>query len=196
MMRNGILRSATLAGTLVSAAGMAYAQDAPKQPDKTASTAHQQKAASKPHKVWTDDDLVTIRRRGDITVAAAQNPTMPVSADAAAAAPANPAPKKSGSDAKTGKAVLSNPKTASEADEMIAWEQRDIDSQQEYVDRVQEQLDQAPADQKEHFQKILAERQQILADVRREQQQLIADKKTLQKKSESGSTVAASQSPQ
>jgi hypothetical protein len=175
---------------------MAYAQDAPKESDKSASRAHQQKTASKPHKVWTDDDLGIIRRRGDITVAAAQNPTMPVSADAAAAAPATPAPKKSGSDAKTGKAVLSNPKTASEADEMIAWEQRDIDSQQEYVDRVQEQLDQAPADQKEHFQKMLAERQQILADVRREQQQLMADKKTLQKKSSGGSTVAASQSSQ
>jgi hypothetical protein len=79
---------------------------------------------------------------------------------------------------------------------MIAWEQRDIDSQQEYVDRVQEQLDQAPADQKEHFQKMLAERQRILADVHREQQQLMADKKTLQKKSSGGSTVAASQSSQ
>jgi len=79
---------------------------------------------------------------------------------------------------------------------MIAWEQRDIDAQQQYVDRVQEQVDQAPADQKEHFQKMLAERQKILADVRREQQQLIADRKALEKKKASQGNLAASQSPQ
>ncbi len=189
-MRNGLLvRSALLAGTAFVATGLTFAQDAAKQSGQKAPSAHQQKAPSKPHKVWTEDDLGSIRRHGDITVAAAQNPAMPVSADAAAA----PAAKTSAAARPAGKAALSNPKTAEEADSMIAWEQRDIDSQQEYVDRVQEQLDRAPADQKEHFQKILAERQQILADTRREQQQLIAQKKTLQKKSAGGSSVASAQ---
>jgi len=189
-MRTGLLvRSTLLAGTAFVAAGLTFAQDATKQSGQNAPSAHQQKAPSKPHKVWTEDDLGSIRRRGDITVAAAQNPAMPVSADAAAA----PATKRSTAALPAGKAALSNPKTAEEADSMIAWEQRDIDSQQEYVDRVQEQLDQASPDQKEHFQKILAERQQILADTRREQQQLIAQKKTLQKKSAGGSSVASAQ---
>ena len=191
-MRNALLvRSVLLAGTALVATGLTYAQDATKQSGQNAPSAHQQKAPSKPHKVWTEDDLGSIRRRGDITVAAAQNPAMPVSADAAAAAA--PATKRSAAALPAGKAALSNPKTAEEADGMIAWEQRDIDSQQEYVDRVQVQLDQAPPDQKEHFQKILAERQQILADTRREQQQLIAQKKTLQKKSAGGSSVASAQ---
>ncbi len=189
-MRNGLLvRSALLAGTAFVATGLTFAQDAAKQSGQKAPSAHQQKAPSKPHKVWTEDDLGSIRRHGDITVAAAQNPAMPVSADAAAA----PGAKTSAAARPAGKAALSNPKTAEEADSMIAWEQRDIDSQQEYLDRVQEQLDRAPADQKEHFQKILAERQQILADTRREQQQLIAQKKTLQKKSAGGSSVASAQ---
>jgi hypothetical protein len=193
-MRNVLLlRSMLVVSVAVASADLIYGQDAAKQTGQSASSARQQKTPSKPHKVWTDDDLGTIRSRGDITVAAAQNPTIPATVDAnqSPAAPAKP----SVAAQPAGKPALSNPKTAEEADGMIAWEQRDIDSQQEYVDRVQEQLDQAPADQKEHFQKLLAERQQILADVRREQQQLIAQKKQLQKKS-GDSSVASSQSPQ
>jgi hypothetical protein len=190
MMRNVLLfRSMFLVSAAFISADAIYGQDAAKQTGQSASSAHQQKTPSKPHKVWTDDDLGTIRSRGDITVAAAQNPTMPVTADGGRA----PAAVKTAAAAQpTGKAALSNPKTPDEAEGMIAWEQRDIDSQQEYVDRVQEQLDQAPPDQKEHFQKILAQRQQILADTRREQQDLIAQKKLLQKKNANNSSVAAS----
>jgi hypothetical protein len=194
MMRNSIFeRSVVLAGTTLIMAGLTFAQDAAKQSDQNSPGAHQQKPPSKPHKVWTDDDVNTIRRRGDITIATAQNATLPEAKDA----PPEMAAKKPAekSSLPSGKAALSNPATAAEADEMIAWEQRDIDAQQQYVDRVQEQLDQAPADQKEHFQKMLAERQKILADVRREQQQLIADRKALEKKASQGN-LAASQSPQ
>ena len=195
MMRTSIFRhSVVLAGTTLIMAGLAFAQDGAKQPDPNGPAAHQQKTPSKPHKVWTDDDVSTIRRRGDITTATAENATLPVAKDA----PPETAAKKPAekSTLPSGKAALSNPATLAEADEMIAWEQRDIDAQQQYVDRVQEQLDQAPADQKEHFQKMLAERQKILADVRREQQQLVADRKALEKKKASQGNLAASQSPQ
>jgi hypothetical protein len=190
-MRNVLFfRSMFLVSAAFIAAGLTYGQDAAKQSGQSASSAHQQKTPSRPHKVWTDDDLGTIRSRGDITVAAAQNPTIPATADSNET-PSAPA-KTSATALTTGKAALSNPKTPEEADGMIAWEQRDVDSQQEYVDRVQEQLDQAPPDQKEHFQKILAERQRVLADTRREQQDLIAQKKLLQKKNANNSSVAAS----
>ena len=182
-MNGLLLRSTILAGAVLLTAGLSNAQDATKQPG--------QKAPPKPHKVWTEDDLGTIRRRGDVTVAAAQNPTIPASAEAAPAP--TPAATSSSTAQATGKKALSNPKTAEEADSMIVWEQRDIDSQQQYVDQVQQQLDQAPAEQKEHFQKILAERQRVLADVRREQQDLIAQKKTLQKKSADTSVAASAQ---
>ena len=82
-----------------------------------------------------------------------------------------------------------------DAEKMIAWEQRDIDSQQEFVDRMQDQIEHAPADQKEHLQKVLTERQQTLADTRREQQQLMAEKKLLGKKP-AGDSSASAQSPQ
>jgi hypothetical protein len=176
----------------LAAAGVNYAQDAPKPARQKSSSAVQHKTTSKPRKVWTDDDLGSLRREGSITVAAAQTPTIPASPDAAPA----PAPKQTeaGKASVPGKAAaLSNPKTVDEADGMIAWEQRDIDSQQQYVDRVQSELDQAPPDQKQHLQKVLAERQQVLADTRREQQDLIAQKKLLQRKSAGDTSVAARQ---
>ena len=172
---------------------LSNAQDAAKQSGQGASSARQQKAA---RKVWTDDDMGSVRRRGDVNVAAAQNPTVPAGGEAAPAptpAATSSSTAHAGTAEATGKKALSNPKTAEEADNMIAWEQRDIDSQQQYVDQVQQQLDQAPADQKAHLQKILAERQQILADVRREQQDLIGQKKALQKKSGDTSVAASTQ---
>jgi hypothetical protein len=192
-MRNELyLRSMLFAGAALIAAGLTYAQDEAKQSDPKPPLSHQQKAPAKPHKVWTDDDLGTIRSRGNITVAAAQNPAMPV----AAGTEPSPAVKPSASPHSAGKAALSNPKTAAEADGMIAWEQRDIDSQQEFVDRLQAELEQAPPDQRERLQKSLAERQQYLADTRQEQQGLIAQKKVLEKKHSDEGNLAASSSPQ
>jgi len=188
-----LIRSILLTSVVLSAAGLVHAQDASK-PDKKQASAAQQKPASKPHKVWTEDDLGTIRSRGDITVAAAQTPTIPVTADANQPAAA---PAKTSAPAKpVGKPALSNPKTAGEADDMIAWEQRDIDSQQEFVDRLQTQIEQAPPDQKERLEKSLTERRQYLADTRQEQQQLIAQKKLLQKKPANDTSAASSQPPQ
>jgi hypothetical protein len=191
-----VFQSAVLTGVVLGLAGLGYAQEADKQSTQSASS-RQQKAAVKPRKVWTDDNLGAIRSsRGNVTVAAAQNPALPVSADADAAAATPPQKQAAPTASQKGQNLaLSNPKTEEEADGMIAWEQRDIDSQRQYVDHVQEQLDHAPANQKEHFQKVLAERQQILADTRREQQDLIARKKELQKKKGGDSSVAATRQP-
>jgi hypothetical protein len=193
-MKTGLLiRSLSLTSMALSAAGLIHAQDASK-PDQKQATAQQVKPASKPHKVWTDDDLGAIRSRGDITVAAAQTPAIPATADESHS-PAAPV-KTSGPAQPVGKAALSNPKTAGEADDMIAWEQRDIDSQQEFIDRLQTEIEQAPPDQRERLEKSLTERRQYLADTRQEQQQLIAQKKLLQKKSAGETSAATSQSPQ
>jgi hypothetical protein len=189
-----LVRSVLLTSAAFAAAGFARAQDASK-PEQRQASAAQRKMASKPRKVWTDDDVSSLHQSSIISVAQAQTQSAPqttqTGADAAPSADAQPKGKPAGPK---GPDALAHPKTADDADRMIAWEQRDIDSQEEYVNRVQEQLDQAPPDQKERFQKMLAERQQILADTRREQQDLIAQKKQLQKKSRDGS-VASAQSP-
>jgi hypothetical protein len=182
-----------LAVALFCGASLTCAQEAANPPKPGTP----QKQSVKSHKVWTDDDLGTIRSRGNVTVAAAQTLAIPTAADASQAPAPAASEKPSAAPARpTGKAALSNPKTPAEADGMIAWEQRDIDSQQEFVDRLQTQLEQAPPDQREHLQKSLAEHQQSLADTRQEQAALIAQKKLLQKKAAGETSAASSQSPQ
>lgn len=190
-----LIRSILVTSVVLSAADLVHAQDAskPDQNQKKAS-APLLKPASQPHKVWTEDDLGTIRSRGNITMAAAQTPAIPAAADAT---PAPAAPAKTSAPARpVGKPALSNPKTAAQADDMIAWEQRDIDSQQEYIDRLQTEIEQAPPDQKERLQKTLTAHQKSLADTRQEQQALIAQGKLLQKKSAGDTSAASSQSQQ
>jgi len=196
MKNMSLVRAMLLASALLGSATLTCGQGTSGQADQK-NVARQQKTASKPHKVWTDDDLGSLHRSSGVTVAQAHAESeMPKAQDAPDSAPVADAKKpQSKSALKTGPDALAHPKTTDDAEKMIAWEQRDIDSQQEFVDRIQEQLDHAPADQKEHLQKVLAQHQQSLADVRREQQQLIADKKLLQKKS-SGDSSASAQSPQ
>jgi hypothetical protein len=196
MMKNCSFVCALVAGAVLGCATLACGQDKPEQADqKTA--ARQQKAAAKPHKVWTDDDLGSMHGSSGVSVATVHpESSMPSPQGGAdAVAPSEAKKPESKSALKTGPDALAHPKTVDDADKMIAWEQRDIDSQQEFIDRVQEQLDHASADEKERLQKVFAERQQILADTRREQQQLITDKKLLQKKA-GGQSSASSQSPQ
>ena len=184
MKNTSLVRAMLLASALLGSATLTYGQGTSGQADQK-NAARQQKTASKPHKVWTDDDLGSLHRSSGVTVAQAHAESeMPKAQDAPDSAPVAEAKKpQSKSALKTGPDALAHPKTTDDAEKMIAWEQRDIDSQQEFVDRIQDELDHAPADQKEHLQKVLAQHQQSLADVRREQQQLMADKKLLQKKS-------------
>ena len=195
-MKTGLLvRSMLLTGAALVAGRFAHAQDTSKPEQKKAS-ASQQKAASKPHKVWTDDDLGALHQSSVVSVAKAQTPSMPQAAQTATDATPGDAQPKSKTAGPKGPDALAHPKTADDADRMIAWEQRDIDAQQQYVDSLQAQLEQAPPDQRERMQKTLAERQQILADTRREQQDLMAQKKLLDKKKSGNSSVTASGSSQ
>ena len=196
MKKLSLVRSMLVTSAVLGGATLACGQGTSGQADQR-NAARQQKAAAKPHKVWTDDDLGSLHRSPGVTVAQAHPESeMPKAQGVPDSAPSEDAKRPASKSAlKTGADVLAHPKTTDDAEKMIAWEQRDIDSQQEYVDRVQDQLDHAPADQKERLQKMLTERQQILADVRREQQQLIAEKKLLGKKS-AGESSASAQSPQ
>jgi hypothetical protein len=200
-MKNTLFFSTMLlAGAVLSIIGPANAQDSAKPAEEKAVSARQQKPAAKSHKVWTDDDLGSLHRSGGLAISSAD---APATSDASAAsvpsaADSTKTPAKQADSAKPPKdhpPLLSNPKTPADADGMIAWEQRDIDSQQEYVDRLQTELEQAPPERREHLQSVIAERQQVLADTRREQQQLIAQKKTLEKKSAGNDNVAATTQP-
>jgi len=154
---------------------------APAQETQNPATPHraaQQKPPAQKHKVWTDDDLSPLR-----PVASKQSQDKGTrGADSSPSTTSTKPPEPSEPTKPFARAALSNPKSGSEADKMIAWETRDIEAQQEFVEKLKQQLGSAPADQKQHIEQLLQERIQILADLHKELKSLIAQKEGLGKK--------------
>jgi hypothetical protein len=154
--------------------------------------------APKKHKVWTDDEVTTLRTPEDNYLE--QKQAAEAASAAAAAAAAQQAKSNPKSDKHVGAApALSNPKSTDDADRMIAWENRDVDAQQELIDKLRTQLEQAGADDRDRLEKYLAKQTETLAQTKRERDALVAQKKDLQKKAGSGAKPvdsASASSPQ
>ena len=151
-------------------------------------------SASKKHKVWTDDEVSTLRTPEDNYVEQKQ------AAEAAAAAAASAAAAQAKSKPKSekpvgGPAALSNPKSADDADRMIAWENRDFDAQQELIDKLRTQLQQANPEDRDTLEKNLAKQIGTLEQIRKERDALAAQKMELEKKPTSGSKPVDSANP-
>ena len=184
-MKNGFLFSLILA--CAAAAGIATPAHAQSDSQKSATpvkyrkTTKKQAPASKTHKVWTEDDLATVRTPADsyaeretAQAQAATAATQQQQIDAAKQTSATPAkPSKT--------PPLAHANSVDDADKKIAWEERDIQAQEEFIDRTQRELDQAPSDQREHLQKVIEENQKILADTRKELAGLQEQRKQLEK---------------
>ncbi len=189
-MKNDLLFSVILG--CAAAAGLAAPACAQSDPGTT--PAKQRKTAAKTHKVWTEDDLATVRKPADIY---ADKETSQAQAAAALTQQADPAKQTSAS--KTDKppkiAPLAHANSVDDADKKIAWEERDIQGQEEFIDRIQQELGQAPPDRKEHLQKVIEEHKQILADTRKELEGLKSQRKQLEKPGAPNVTASA-QPPQ
>lgn len=151
-------------------------------PQTTQKSPEKPKPAAKSTKVWTEDDISSVRTPADDYMDV-------VRAQTAASAAATNQPKPAGTNAAKPDQppLLSNPKTVDSADKMIAWEQRDIDSQQEYLQKLQSQLATAPDDQKAHIQAWIDQEIKTIADTKKEQAGLVAQKKDLEKKATAAS---------
>ena len=183
--KNGLLFSAILA--CIAAAGLATPTHAQSDSQKNVTPAKYRKVnkkqapAAKTHKVWTDDDLATVRTPAD---SYAEKETAQAQAATAATQQQqiDAAKQTSGTPAKPPKTPpLAHANSVDDADKKIAWEERDIQAQEEFIDRTQRELDQAPSDQREHLQKVIEENQKILADTRKELAGLQAQRKQLEK---------------
>ncbi|MFY9585483.1 MAG: hypothetical protein WAR21_13435 [Candidatus Acidiferrales bacterium] len=171
--------------------GLSLAAHAQAEQQKPAQPA-QKKPAAKARKVWTNEDVGSLATPADLYLEKQQAQEEAAAKQAAASQP--PADAKSAKLA-SHPPLLSNPKSAADADKMIDWEQRDIDAQQEYLGRLQKQLEEAPADDKERLQKLVQERIQIIADTRKEQDGLKAQRKALEKKPAAGNTATPPPQP-
>ena len=183
-IKNSLVFSTILAAAL----GLSAPVFAQSNSQKKKSPAKQSKPGPKPHKVWTNDEVGSLRspadtyldtkyRRADETATSQQQPTGVKPAHHIA----SPA--------------LSNPKTLDDADKMIAWEKRDVDAQTEYVEHVRKQIEEAHPEDRERLKKVLQDRIQILADTRSEMETLEQQKKELQKKTAANNKEAKGQPP-
>jgi hypothetical protein len=135
----------------------------------------------KAHKVWTDDEVSTLRTPEDNYVEqkqAAEAATAAATAAAAQQAKSNPKSDKHVG----GPSALSNPKSPADADRMIAWENRDVDAQQELIDRLRTQLEQASPETRDQLDKSLTSHLKMLENTKKERDALVAQKKELEKK--------------
>jgi len=148
-------------------------------------TAKDTSSPKKAHKVWTEDEVSTLRTPEDNYVEQKQ------AAEAAVAAANAAAAQLAKSKPKTEKHVggppaLSNPKSPDDADRMIAWENRDVDAQQELIETLRTQLEQASPEDREKLEKNLTKHVQMLEGTKKERDALTIQKKELEKKAGSG----------
>ena len=177
-MKRKIFITFGCAAILFAATGTSsLAQDA--QDAKPSQAPAKDSSAPKKHKVWTDDEVSTLRTPEDNYIEQKQA----AEAAAAAAAAAQQAKSTPKSEKHVGAApALSNPKSPEDADRMIAWENRDVDAQQELIDKVRTQVEQASPETREALEKDLTKHIKMLEDTKKERDALVAQKKELQKK--------------
>lgn len=179
---NGLLGAGLM---LALCTGSAWAQQAsqsspaPAAQQKASPDQKAKPAAAKSAKVWTEDDIASVRTPADDYMDQAR-------AQASEAAAAAKQPQKVAvkpAQQAGAPPALSNPKNAEDADKMIAWEQKDVNAQQQFIDQLKQQLDAAPADQRERLQKQLQDHIDNLAVTQKELQAVQTQKDALQKKS-------------
>lgn len=180
-MRNmSFARFVTASMFVIATAALAQAQNA-SQTTNTAQPA-KQKQASKSHKVWTEDNISTVRTQSDKVIDS--NDRQQQAAIEAAAAAQDAAQKQAAGDPAAKpvkKAPLSQAKSAEDAEAKIEWEKRDIQGQEEYISSLEERLSSATPEEKAHLQQLIVLHKQYIADTQKEMQGLVEQKKNFQK---------------
>jgi hypothetical protein len=136
--------------------------------------------ASRPHKIWTDDNLSSVRTSADKYEDQKQ-----AEAEAATnSATANVEAKAKPPEPVIGAAsAFAAPKSPEDAQRMIEWEDRDIDAQQEFLDKLRDQRREATTtEERARLEKLIQERIDIIAQTKKEREALVAQKKEMQEK--------------
>jgi len=165
-----------LLGTTLALCGSSAAQDNSSAPTQS-NSANRKTPNTKPKKTWTDDDVSALHSPADSYRDQKQAQADETAEDATSVQP-TPVSK----EPRDKPPLLSDPKSVESADKMIAWEERDIAAQEEFVARLRTQLESAAPEERDHLQSLLIDRQKIIADTRKERDGLLAQKKSLEKK--------------
>ena len=189
MKNSSLARFATASSIVIAFSVAALPQSAPQATNKRAPI-KKQKPAPTTHKVWTEDDISTVRRPADRYIDASDRQSQAANSaasvqDASAKqpveAPAKPAKK----------APLSQAKSANDAEAKIGWEERDIRGQEEYIASLQQRLASATPEERAHLEQLIEQHKQIIVDTRKEMQGLEEQKKNFEKKPEAPAATPA-----
>jgi len=182
-MRNQVHFGSFLAVAILLVCPCAGAQGTP---DSSAANTQQaaQKTPAKPHKTWTDDDVSSLRTPADNYVREKEEQAAAAAAKRAEEVQAAKQQAAANSGAQNGApSPLSNPKSVADADRMIAWEQRDLDSQQEAVERTKQEIAAAATpEERAQKQKALDHYIECVERIKQEKQGLEKNRSALQKK--------------
>ncbi|HKF53123.1 MAG TPA: hypothetical protein VKB26_12490 [Candidatus Acidoferrales bacterium] len=172
-------------GAVLLAAPGALAQAPAQTPPK------QQAQAPKKAKVWTDDNISSVRSSSDVyqdqqaSEKAAQQPS-------SASAQQNPAAAK---DANSDAFPIPQAKTTKEADDLIASDKENLQSQQEYIQQTEKELATAPDSYKERLHWRIQARTDVINRLQRDIAALEKQKADLGKPPAPANPGAASQPP-
>jgi hypothetical protein len=195
----------TLKTTLAAAVlcWSAYGAEAQDNQQSEATTNTPKKPAAKPHKVWTDDEVRSLRTPEDTHVEAVERKKEQAELKQKQQAEAARAPQEPAQSEEAKKQAIikqlppkfANPKSLNDVDGAVDWEKRDIAAQEEGLEKLKVQVDEAPAEDKARLNKLLEERTRILADTREELKVVEEKKKQFEKPQAQSSNDAAPSQP-
>jgi len=179
MVKSSFSKALIVCAVAIGFAASASAQQSGQ--NSASSSAAKHKSATPKKKVWTDDNIGSVTTPADRyqeqqeTKAELKDASskQPVAADQSAATvqPSQNHPP-----------LLSNPKTVESADNMIAWEDRDIAAQTEFIAQLQQELAAAPSSDKPRLQNLIEQKKQLLEQTKAERQGLVDQRGQLQRK--------------
>jgi hypothetical protein len=158
-MRN-TLTLKTLAWTILATAALGRTQDPPPSAPPTAEKPASGKPALEPHKIWTNDDIVSLRSPADEYLMQKEaQATAEALAKLHHAAISTPEPSQE---------TKPQPNSVEEAERAITNSLADIQDQQATLDRLSKELDESPEDQKSPKKKEIERRSAVLQESQKE----------------------------
>jgi hypothetical protein len=167
-------------------------QATPAQAAATQTNAQYSNTEKKTRKIWTEDDLIALRTPMDIYLLEKE------AQEAAEAAAADEAAAQKASDQKAAeedKPTISLPPTIEGTQDLIKSKQEQIDDEQNGLDRMTNELPNAPEDQKEAMQKEIDRVTADLPKIRLELKQLEDHLEALTKAQLNGAPPAENPAP-
>jgi len=185
MRTRALLRAAAASTMMIAFSVAAQAQSEPQRvtKPKPARTKQKPATATKTHKVWTEDDISTVRTQADKVIDASDRQRQ----GGTEAAAAHEASEKQGvrdpAKPPAKKPLLSQAKSAEDAEAKIGWEKRDIQGQEEYIAGLEQRLPSATPEERAHLQQLIATHKQYIVESQKEMQGLEEQKRSFQKPS-------------